>query len=124
MAKKGLFWVFVFVITMAYSNFCWSAEDYEAKLRDVRYKKAAAEMNYKKRLADGNQKGNADLEAIKADFHAKRNDRINKLKDEQQKLTDSYEAEIAPLVEEEQKLLQALAPSGSNFVKPKARDVK
>ena len=83
MAKKGLFWVFVFVITMAYSNFCWSAEDYEAKLRDVRYKKAAAEMNYKKRLADVNQKGNADLEAIKADFHAKRNDRINKLKDEQ-----------------------------------------
>ena len=72
--------------------------------------------------AEINQKGNTDLEAIKADFHAKRDARISKLKEDEKALEDSYKAKIAPLNEEEKLLLQALAPAGSNFVKPKIRN--
>lgn len=123
MAKKAI-GALVFLIVAACCRISWSAEDYEAKLRDVRYKKAAIEMDYKKELAEANQKGNADLETIKAAFHAKRDERIRVLKDEQKALKDSYETRIAPLEEEEKILLEAIRPAGSNFVKPKERKKK
>jgi len=117
MAKKAMVGILIFLMVAVYYHICWSAEDYETKLRDVRYKKAQIEQNYKKELAEVNQKGENDLKAIKKDFHAKRDERLNKLSDDQKTLKDSYEAKVAPLIEEEKTILQALTPSGSNFVK-------
>lgn len=121
MARRFAVLAVVLLITALFCRFSLAAEDYEAKLKDVRYKKAAVQMNYEKRLAEVTKQGNADLEAIKSDFHAKREERICRLKDEQQKLKDSYENTMTPLKEEERKLLEALSPSGSNFVKTKKR---
>jgi hypothetical protein len=121
MAGKMMVAVVAFILGCVFLSADILAEDYEARLRDVKYKKATEEMNYNKELAEINKKGNDDLEAIKADFHAKRNARLTKLKEDQAALKDAYEAKMAPLREEEKKLLEALAPAGANFVKPKER---
>ena len=95
-------------------------EDLMKKLNDTRRQKADIARTYKTELDKVNKEADDKVEAIKKDFHEKRDKVLNEKAARQKELADTYKPQIKNLEKEEKALLEKIGPGeGSNFAKKK-----